>query len=107
MKKAMIVLLVILGPLAWLNAAEKEGPKAQATVSAAVHEQVKVERDEAKAILANWAIYIRQLEKQNQQLSQIAMTAKNMADDLSKIKTLDELDEVLKKYGIERNVDGN
>jgi len=66
------------------------------SVSAAEHQRVK-------DLLIDYVGHCNTLEKENVNLKQILNQVQTMATELSKVKTLDELDKVLEKYGIKRD----
>ena len=47
-------------------------------------------------------LYVNQLEAEHQKMSQTIKVVNQMINDIVKVKSLKELDEVLKKYDIER-----
>ena len=66
------------------------------SVSAAEHQRVK-------DLLIDYVGHCNTLEKENSNLKQVLTQVQTMATELSKVKTLDELDKVLGKYGITRD----
>jgi hypothetical protein len=111
MKKMLCVMMILgVGLLMAQSEADKSrtvpaetGQAARQNVQGAdALQQVNAQLADAKAVLGEWTLHIRALEKRNAELESTIRQLVDLVNEVAKVKDTTGLDAVLKKYGIER-----
>jgi len=74
----------------------------EAVENAFINTYLKEQGKEPGKAFMDLYLYTNQLEVENQKMRQVVETTQKLVNEISEVKSIKELDTVLKKYGIER-----